>query len=76
MLDRLVMSKATQSNCMFQLAIMLARISVEPCAETYKESSAQALLGLIRDKPKSSVVRLFGTTGSSGHPARRQSVRC
>ena len=60
MLDRLTASEAVQSNCMFQLALMLARIAVEPCAESYKDEAAQALLGLIRTKPKSNVVRLFG----------------
>ena len=59
-LDRLAASAATQSNCMFQLALMLARIAAEPCAESYKEEAAQALLGLIRAKPKSNIVRLFG----------------
>ena len=60
-LDRLAASATTQSNCMFQLALMGARIAVEPCAESYKEEAAQALMGLIRAKPKSNVVRLFGT---------------
>lgn len=59
-LDRLAASAATQSNCMFQLALMLARIAVEPCAESYKEDSAQAMMGIIRAKPKSNIVRLFG----------------
>ena len=59
-LDRLAASATTQSNCMFQLALMVARIAVEPCAESYKEEAAQALMSLIRAKPKSNVVRLFG----------------
>ncbi len=49
-----------QSNCMFQLAIMVARIAAEPCSDAYKEEAAQALMALIRTKPKSNVVRLFG----------------
>ena len=59
-LDRLAAAATTQSNCLFQLALMVARIAVEPCAESYKEETAQALMGLIRAKPKSNVVRLFG----------------
>ena len=58
-LDRLAAPEEVQPNCMFQLAVMLARIAVEPCAEIYKEETAQALMGLIRAKPKSNVVRLF-----------------
>ena len=45
---------------MFQLALMLARVAVEPCAEAYKDETAQKMVGLIRNKPKSNVVRLFG----------------
>lgn len=64
-LDRLAASATTQANCMFQLALMVARIAAEPCADTYKEEAAQALLGLIRAKPKSNVVRLFGAPGAA-----------
>ena len=60
-LDRLAAAAAVQSNCMFQLALMVARIAVETCTEPYKEEAAQALMGLIRAKPKSNGVRLFGT---------------
>ncbi len=59
MLDELVAAEPVQSNCMFQLSLMLARIAIEPCSETYKEETAQALLALIRAKPKSNIVSLF-----------------
>ena len=62
MLDELLASEQQQSNCMFQLSRMLARIALEPVSESYKDEMAQALLGLIRSKPKSSVVQLFGAT--------------
>ena len=58
-LDFLASAERVQSNCMFQLAVMMARIALEPCSEAYKEDMAQALMGLIRAKPKSNVVRLF-----------------
>ena len=61
LLDQLTAVEAVESNCMFQLALMLARIAVEPCAEAYKEEAAQALMGLVRAKPKSNVVRLFSS---------------
>ena len=60
LLDDLAGREDVQSNCMFQLALMLARIAIEPGAENYKDDTAQAMLGLIRSKPKSNVVRLFG----------------
>ena len=59
-LDQLAVDAAVQSNTMFQLALMVARIAVAPCQEAYKEEAAQALMGVIRAKPKSNVVRLFG----------------
>ena len=34
MLDELVAAEDVQANCMFQLAIMLARISIEPAPKT------------------------------------------
>ncbi len=51
-----------QSNCMFQLSLMLARIALEPVSESYKDDMVQALLKLVRTKPKSSVVQMFGAT--------------
>lgn len=70
-LDHLASFEAVGSNCMFQLALMLARIAVEPCPDSYKEQAAQAIMAVIRDKPKDNVVRLFGaaskaTPGLSG----------
>lgn len=62
LLDRLASASSVQSNCMFQLALMLARIAIEPCPEAYKDEAAQAMMGLIRAKPKSNVVRLFKTS--------------
>ena len=59
-LDRLTDVEAMQPNCMFQLALMVARIAIEPGPETFKEECAQALLEVVRAKPKSNVVRLFG----------------
>ena len=73
-LDRLAASVTVQSNCMFQLALMLARIAVEPCADSYKEDTAQALMGLIRAKPKGNVVRLFGAPQPALAPGGRSTV--
>ena len=64
LLDRLAAAEPVQSNCMFQLAIMLARVAAEPCPDSYKEEAAQAMLQLIRQKPKSNVVRLFRNASS------------
>ena len=64
MLDELVAAEDVQANCMFQLAIMLARISIEPAPENYKDEAAQSLLGLIRSKPKCNVVPLFGAASA------------
>ena len=61
-LDDLLATEQQQANCMFQLALMLARISLEPVSEGYKDEMAQALLGLIRAKPKGTVVQLFRGT--------------
>ena len=47
---------------MFQLSLILARIALEPFADSYKEATEQTLLGLIRSKPKNNVVHLFDTT--------------
>ena len=59
-LSALASHEEAQSNCLFQLALMLARIAVEPGPEAYKEEASRALLGLIRAKPKTNVVPLFG----------------
>ena len=67
-LDTLAANDATQSNCMFQLALMLARIAVEPVSEGFKDDTAQALLTLIRAKPKSNVLRMFGEGPTSEPP--------
>ena len=69
-IDRLAACDAVQSNCMFQLALMMARIAIEPSSEAYEGEAAQALMGLIRAKPKSNVVRLCGTrSGAAAAPA-------
>ena len=73
-LERLAAFAAVQSNCMFQLALMLARIAIEPCADSYKDEAAQALMELIRAKPKSNVVRLFGGPRTDGAPVERPTV--
>lgn len=70
-LDDLLASEQQQSNCMFQLSIMLARIAVEPVSEDFKDQAAQTLLGLIRSKPKSSIVQLFG----AARPAQVSQIR-
>jgi hypothetical protein len=72
LLDELVACDSVQSNCMFQLSLMLARVALEPCSDAYKEETAQALLGLIRNKPKSNVVSMirFGVKRSDGVPPR------
>ncbi len=69
-LNTLAANDATQSNCMFQLALMLARIAVEPVSEGFKDETAQALLALIRAKPKSNVLRMFSDEPTP-EPARR-----
>ena len=52
---------------------MLARIAVEPGSEAYKDEAAQTLMGLIRAKPKSNVVRLFANRpkGETAAPGLR-----
>ncbi len=75
-LDELVAAEDMQANCMFQLAIMLARIALEPASELYKEDTAQSLLALIRNKPKSNVVPLFGAGVSTDRPLVRQTLSC
>ena len=50
---------------------MLARIALEPVSENYKDEMSQALLGLIRSKPKSGVLQMFGTIRSPGAEAPR-----
>ena len=60
-LDELASHQGIQSNCMFQLALIVARIAVEPCTEKYKEEAAQTLMELIRAKPKNNVVPLFAS---------------
>lgn len=75
-LDQLVVADEVQANCMFQLAIMLARIALEPASEIYKEDTAQSLLALIRSKPKSNVVPLFGPGASADRPFVRQTLSC
>ena len=76
MLEELVAADDVQANCMFQLAIMLARISLEPAPESYKEDTAQSLLALIRGKPKSNVVPLFGLGAPAERPLVRQTLSC
>ena len=75
LLERLAAVESVQSNCMFQLAVIVARIAAEPCAESYKDETAQTLLALIRGKPKSNVVRLFGAAAGSDRPELRQSAQ-
>ena len=72
LLDRLSAAEPVQSNCMFQLALIVARIAAEPCSEAYKEEAAQALMGLVRAKPKSNVVRLFAKVPQ---PSRSESLQ-
>ena len=75
LLDRLAAAQPVQSNCMFQLALMVARIATEPCSEAFKEETAQALMGLIRAKPKSNVVRMLGGSRQPGKAgAARQAI--
>ena len=71
MLDDLAAEEQQQSNCMFQLSLMLARIALEAVSENYKDEMAQALLGLIRSKPKTGVVQLFGAARPTKPEARR-----
>ena len=64
-LDDLIGGEQQQSNCMFQLSLMLARVALEPVSESYKDEMAQALLVLIRSKPRISVVQMFGAARST-----------
>ena len=68
LLDDLGVREDVQSNCMFQLALMLARIAVESGAGAYKDETAEKMLGLIREKPKTNVVRLFGAVPAKDRP--------
>ncbi len=52
MLDDLLASEHQQSNCMFQLALMLARIALSPVSDNFKDQAAHTLLGLVRAKRK------------------------
>ena len=61
-IDDLLASEQHQSNCMFQLSLMVARMALEPGSESFKDDMAQAMLELIRSKPKSNVVKIFGHT--------------
>ncbi len=54
MIDDLQANEPQQSNCMFQLALMVARLAISPVSEAYKDEAAQVLLGLVRAKRKSS----------------------
>ncbi len=59
-LDTLAANDATQSNCMFQLALMLARICRRAgFRRRSKTRRRKRLLALIRAKPKSNVLRMF-----------------
>ncbi len=64
LLTDLLGHEEVRSNCMFQLSVMLASISLQPCSMAYKEATAQALLNLIRQKPRSNVISLFGSVAS------------
>ena len=75
-LDRLAGAEEVQSNCMFQLALMLARIALEPCAESYKAEAAEEMLAMMRKKPKTNVVRLFGSKSADRSNALRATSRC
>ncbi len=65
-LDDLASYEAVQSNRVFHFALTLARIAVEPCAESYKVEAAHAMLDLIRSKPKGNVLSLFGDKPRTG----------
>ena len=56
MIDDLQASEREQSNCMFQLALIAARLALSPISEAYKDEAAQTLLELVRAKRKSSPV--------------------
>ncbi len=56
---------------MFQLSLMIARMALEPGSENFKDDMAQAMLGLIRAKPKSNVVKIFGATRATAVEAPR-----
>lgn len=71
MIEDLLASEQQQSNCMFQLSLMIARMALEPGSENFKDEMAQAMLGLIRAKPKSNVVKIFGVTRTTVAEAPR-----
>ncbi len=54
MIDDLQATEREQSNCMFQLALMVARLAISPVSEAYKDEAAQVMLGLVRAKRKRS----------------------
>ena len=74
LLDQLAAAEPVLSNTMFQLALMMARIDVAPSSEADNEEAAQGLMGLVRAKPKSNVVRLFATVPQSGRPEMSRKV--
>ena len=51
-LDELIEDEQEQSNCMFQLSLMLARIALTPGLEDFKERVAHILIRLIAAKSK------------------------
>lgn len=59
LLDRMASDAAVQANCAFQLALMVARISLEPGSEAFQEESANVLMDLMRSRARSNVVPLF-----------------
>ncbi len=56
MIDDLQGSEQQQSNCMFQLALMAARIAISTVSEEFKDQAAQTMLELVRAKRKSAPV--------------------
>ena len=63
MIDDLQASEQEQSNCMFQLSLMVARLALSPLSEIYKDEVSQALLEFVRAKRKSAPVVTFSRIG-------------
>ncbi|HEX4765930.1 MAG TPA: hypothetical protein VH414_06595 [Lichenihabitans sp.] len=72
LLTDLLGHEEVQSNCMFQLSVMLASIALQPCSPAYKEATSQALLNLIRQKPRSNVINLFGPVAERVRESRAE----
>lgn len=56
MIDDLQASEHQQSNCMLQLALMVARLALSSTCEEYNDHASQTMLELVRAKRRDSPV--------------------